>query len=395
MGKSKYLCSKCDEKHYPPTGKKCQRRSDSIEQSVVSRKSTGKGKKSHGSEVGGLDSLSYSHSSPSRRSAEVTPGVAAVTQSESDMSEEDQSEDTVQHKILKELQRVNARLDAVEDRMDKPSASQASSSQSDFKLSSPSVCGRKRVKSKVKSKVITSDSSSDSDDSYLPNVNSLRTSRMIQKKVDERLAQLEHQSSIPGNSSSSKLKSKRGGNVDVFVEKRVAWPHEAIFGGANRQRISYDQLSLTQFVQGFSKNILEETDHKIREKMLQYLSELMEDATDFAWASAKAAHAVLLCEMERSSVNWTQTHRIDRIRRAHAQKHTTNYRQTWGKNENSKRPWYCKLYQNGSCSHNRDHESGGKVYKHICAHCLSQGRQAAHPEKDCKSVNMKSSTKNE
>ena len=64
----------------------------------------------------------------------------------------------------------------------------------------------------------------------------------------------------------------------MYVEKRVVWPHEAILGGASRQRISHDQLSLPQFVQGF---ILEETDKKIREKKLQYLSELMEDATDF------------------------------------------------------------------------------------------------------------------
>ena len=78
------------------------------------------------------------------------------------------------------------------------------------------------------------------------------------------------------------------------------------WGGVSRQRISYDQLSLTQFVQGFSKNILDESDQKIREKMIQYLSDLMEDATDFSWASAKAkaSHAVLLCEMERGSLDW-------------------------------------------------------------------------------------------
>ena len=86
----------------------------------------------------------------------------------------------------------------------------------------------------------------------------------------------------------------------------------------------------------------------------------MKDATDFAWASAKAAHAVLLCEMERGTLDWTQIHRIDRIRRAHAPKHTTNYRQNWAKSKNSKRPWYCKMYQSGSCSHNKDHENGGK-----------------------------------
>ena len=46
----------------------------------------------------------------------------------------------------------------------------------------------------------------------------------------------------------------------------------------------------------------------------------MKDAQDFGWASAKGAHAVLLCRMEEGKVNWNMTEKIDRIRRAHAQK---------------------------------------------------------------------------
>ena len=69
--------------------------------------------------------------------------------------------------------------------------------------------------------------------------------------------------------------------------------------------------------------MLEETDHKIREKMIQYMGELMEDATDFSWQGAKGAYAVLLCEFERGGSNWEDTARIDRIRPAHAQKHTS------------------------------------------------------------------------
>ena len=50
----------------------------------------------------------------------------------------------------------------------------------------------------------------------------------------------------------------------------------------------------------------------------------MEDATDFSWQGAKAANAILLCEMERVSLNWEDSDRIDHIRRAHAQKHVPN-----------------------------------------------------------------------
>ena len=65
--------------------------------------------------------------------------------------------------------------------------------------------------------------------------------------------------------------------------------------------------------------------------MTQYLADLMEDASDFSWHNAKAAHAVLLCEMERGSITWFDTDRIDWVRRAHAQKHSNPQKQNWVK----------------------------------------------------------------
>ena len=62
----------------------------------------------------------------------------------------------------------------------------------------------------------------------------------------------------------------------------MAWPHEAILGGVNRTRVTYDQLSLCQWVQGFCRNILDELDNGKRERMISYMSDLMEDATDFS-----------------------------------------------------------------------------------------------------------------
>ena len=49
---------------------------------------------------------------------------------------------------------------------------------------------------------------------------------------------------------------------------------------------------------------MEEKCNEIKHTMVSYLSDLIEDATDFSWQSAKAAHAVLLCEMERGSLQW-------------------------------------------------------------------------------------------
>ena len=36
--------------------------------------------------------------------------------------------------------------------------------------------------------------------------------------------------------------------------------------------------------------------------MLNYLSDLMEDANDFSWLGAKTTHPVLMCDMERGAV---------------------------------------------------------------------------------------------
>ena len=61
------------------------------------------------------------------------------------------------------------------------------------------------------------------------------------------------------------LKSSRtegGDAIDILVANKVAWPQDHILGGPTKQRIAYDQLSLTQIVQGFARNMLDEKDRK-------------------------------------------------------------------------------------------------------------------------------------
>ena len=58
-----------------------------------------------------------------------------------------------------------------------------------------------------------------------------------------------------------------------------------------------------------------------RDLMLHYLDSLMEDASDFSWDSAKAAHAILLTNMEADRVTWLETKKIDWLHRGHLQRH--------------------------------------------------------------------------
>ena len=48
--------------------------------------------------------------------------------------------------------------------------------------------------------------------------------------------------------------------------------------------------------------------------MLEYLTYIMEDAQDFDWASAKGAHALILCRMAEGKVNWLMSDKLDHLR---------------------------------------------------------------------------------
>ena len=53
---------------------------------------------------------------------------------------------------------------------------------------------------------------------------------------------------------------------------------------------------------GFCRIMKEENNLENKEHMLDYLTQLLEDANDFSWDAAKASHAVLLCRMEQGDV---------------------------------------------------------------------------------------------
>ena len=108
------------------------------------------------------------------------------------------------------------------------------------------------------------------------------------------------------------------------MKKEVPWPQNFILSGTTKSRTTYDSLTMSQWVSGFSQIIREETDPQTKNFMLDYLSDIMDDSQDFGWPSAKGAHAVLLCQMEQDKIQWHETSKIDRVRRAHAQKISQN-----------------------------------------------------------------------
>ena len=212
----------------------------------------------------------------------------------------------------------------------------------------------------------------------------------IQVQVDQWLREL---ADISQTGTSSKLKSQRGGPVEVLVRNRVKWPHEFVLAGSIKERISYDQLTMTQWMAGFCRTMREETDQNLRSHMLNYLIDLLDDAQDFSWTETKASHAVLLCRMEQGEVTgYDQVECIDRIRRANAQKHVVGNSQSPGvlntNNKNTSRPnrtMPCQFFNQGLCSHSATHEMKGVLYKHICSFRLASANKSfPHTESECR-----------
>ena len=140
---------------------------------------------------------------------------------------------------------------------------------------------------------------------------------------------------------------------------------------------------------GFCRTIRKESDMVIKEHMLDYVINLLDDATDFSWASAMASHAVLLCHMEQGEIaGWQETEKIDRVRRAHAQRHVVgqgNVQKPQDKGSNGGRVFPRLYFNKGACLQKQTHENKGVTYRHICSHCWNkEGKLFSHPQVECR-----------
>ena len=165
----------------------------------------------------------------------------------------------------------------------------------------------------------------------------------------------------------------------VWVKQQVPWPQNFILEGPNKDRVNYDSLSVHQWISVFCQIVKEELNSDTKNAMLDYISDLMDDAQEFGWNPAKACHAVMLCSMEEGKIVWQDTAKIDMIRRSHVQR-SSNSQSGPGlaHKKSSDGGNLYKFYQNQSCPQKGDHTTGGQNYKHICAICNAYGRKMTH-----------------
>ena len=70
-----------------------------------------------------------------------------------------------------------------------------------------------------------------------------------------------------------------------------------MLAGNSKERVTYDQLTMGQWMAGFCRTVRIESDKNYKEAMLNYLISLLDYVNDFSWSAAKACYTVLVCRM--------------------------------------------------------------------------------------------------
>ena len=265
-----FHCSKCALQHPRPVGKKCKYEGEFLSDDVE---------------------------------------VAAPPSMEPD------SNGRVSQLILSQLQQLGEKMDLMDRRMQR---TEAALGQGTSQASLSSVTSHSASTLNVPSHGVATERNVES---VVPSLGYLRSNDSVQAEVDKRLAEL---TQLNESATKGRIKSQRGGPGDVTVKRVVDWPQNFILTGSHKVRPSYDDLTMSQWVSGFVRCIQEEKSEAAKSSMLDYLDNLMEDASDFSWESAKASHAIVLTNMEADRLQWTETEKLDHIRRAHAQRHNAS-----------------------------------------------------------------------
>ena len=189
---------------------------------------------------------------------------------------------------------------------------------------------------------------------------------------------------MPSGKSISSSKSGRFRTFNTNISKYIQWPQENVFVGASRRPLSYDELNPQQLLLGHLITAMAPENTADKDNMIQYAIKLLRESIDGSYESSRGAHAIVLQELERGSVTWADTKKLDDIRTLYSRKVATT--------DNSKRPDRSPGYKKVVCSHfnknkcikNSDHVTNNILYRHVCAFCFkSTGKFYNHCESVC------------
>ena len=139
------------------------------------------------------------------------------------------------------------------------------------------------------------------------------------------------------------------------------------------KNVSYDELTLEEFVAGYSPILLlpQVSSHE-RKHRTEHLGALMYLASIYEWPAVCSLHEAVLSEIEKGRLNWEDSFlHLENRTLTGLHKKTKDQKRPAPSSSNA--VLFNRDYQKGSCSHSKDHYAMLKGEKkwlcHICAAC--------------------------
>ena len=129
-----------------------------------------------------------------------------------------------------------------------------------------------------------------------------------------------------------------------------------------------------------------------RDNVLTYGIDLFQDAVDVSWEVARGANSVVLQEIEQGRLNWGDLDKIQRTRSLYTQRanvsssifKTHEHNQYSVDDASVVRKTVCKYYNSNKCTHKGDHQTSGRLFRHVCSYCFKALKKSSvHPETRC------------
>ena len=131
----------------------------------------------------------------------------------------------------------------------------------------------------------------------------------------------------------------------------------------------------------------------VRENMIEYLVDLLQDAVDYSWPVTKGAHFVLVHRIIDGLASWENLQSVQKIRERFS-KPNTNFSQNYShvhasdskfdkKQEPKPVPCY-KFNKRSGCSELQDHVHANLLLRHVCQTChQATGAFEKHTKMSC------------
>ena len=175
-------------------------------------------------------------------------------------------------------------------------------------------------------------------------------------------------------------------SIDV-IKHSIDWPHFHVRKGPTRSPPEYAQVSSEEFTVGFLRMLRAPESTFNKERMLEILLEVMEDAAKFGWENARAFYGVVGLEVEHKRIEWTDKQEILKLCLTHFRNAEVPAMLKTNRVVNMGNVKPCASYQTDTCDQNNDHAP----FKHVCDYCFRvRNLTFHHPESECRTKRLHS-----